>query len=195
MPLEREQRLVRLDIQSELDGIMPRRNRQRHVLPAPVYSLITHATFIPRSSKADVVALHSARPSEPKGRVIALKVPFFHTSHGAFFRHERTRQATAPRLRPDASAYHQPYYGTRLVRFDIAAELERIPPKHNSHGIVWTAPRYAWITHAAFRPHTTKPDVVTLYSSRPIEPEGRVLKFKVPFVHTAHGVFYRPREA
>lgn len=95
-----------------------------------MYSLITHATFIPRSSKADVVALHSARPSEPKGRVIELKVPFFHTSHGAFFRHgERTRVAPAPRLRPDAGAYPQAYYGTKLVRFEIAAELELIPPK------------------------------------------------------------------
>lgn len=186
MPLERGRRLVRVDIQSELDGILPQRNRQRYVLPAPAYSRITHATFIPRRTAADVVALHSARPSEPKGRVIALKVPLFHTSHGAFFRHsERARQA-----RGDVA----PDYGTRLVRFDIAAELERIPPKRNSHGIVWTAPRYAWITHAAFRPHTTKPDSVTLCSARPTEPEGRVLKFKVPFVHTAHGVFYRPRE-
>ncbi len=80
------------------------------------------------------------------------------------------------------------------MRFDIDSELAWIPPKWNQHGIVWTAPRYSIITHATFRPHKTKPDLITLYSARPITPEGRVLEFVVPFVHTAHGVFYRPRQ-
>ncbi len=87
-----------------------------------------------------------------------------------------------------------PYYGTRLVRLDIASELSGIPPKPNPRGIDWSAPRYAWITHATFRAHRSKPDMIVLHSSRPSAPEGRVLRFKVPFVHTAHGAFYRPRE-
>jgi hypothetical protein len=36
--------------------------------------------------------------------------------------------------------------------------------------------------------------VIALYSARPLAPEGRVLKFKVPFVHTAHGAVFRPRK-
>ncbi len=87
-----------------------------------------------------------------------------------------------------------PDHGTRLVRFDIESELAGIPPKRNKYGIVWTAPRYSLITHATFRPHKSKADVIALYSARPIAPVGRVLKFKVPFVHTAHGAVFRPRK-
>jgi len=49
-----------------------------------------------------------------------------------------------------------PYYGTRLVRFDIASELSGIPLKPNPRGIDWSAPRYAWITHATFNAHRSK---------------------------------------
>ena len=87
-----------------------------------------------------------------------------------------------------------PDHGTRLVRFDIRLELDGIPPTRNPHGIKWTAPRYKWITHATFRAHKNKPDVIELHYARPIEPDGRVLRFIVPFVHTARGVFYRPRK-
>ena len=79
-----------------------------------------------------------------------------------------------------------------LVKFDIDSELAGIPPKWNKHGIVWTAPRYSLITHATFRPHKSKADVIALHSARPPAPEGRVLKFNVPFLHTAHGAFFRP---
>jgi hypothetical protein len=85
-------------------------------------------------------------------------------------------------------------HGTRLVRFDIRRELDGIPPTRNVHGITWTAPRYKWITHATFRAHKNKPDVITLYDARPIEPDGRVLRFIVPFAHTRHGAVYRPRK-
>jgi hypothetical protein len=65
------------------------------------------------------------------------------------------------------------------------------PLEMGSHG-----PRhgYRWITHATFRAHKNKPDVITLYDARPIEPDGRVLRFIVPFAHTRHGAVYRPRE-
>ena len=94
----------------------------------------------------------------------------------------------------------------RLTRFDIASELDGIPPAWNPRGYVWTAPRYAWITHATFRAHSTKPDVIALYSGRPSAAdaeegqegqegqEGRVLRFKVPFLHTTHDVFWRARK-
>ena len=193
-----DHRLVRFDIESELDGIPPRRNRHGYVWTAPRYSRITHYTFIPHRTKADVIALHSARPS---GRAHKFEAPFFHTANGAFFRHPRERTPHGEpgkrpaRSRPKANDEVPADHGTRLVRFNIASELDGIPPRKNRHGYVWTAPRYVWITHATFSPHATKPDVIELYGARPIEPEGRVLQFKVPFVHTAHGVFYRLRRS
>jgi hypothetical protein len=87
-----------------------------------------------------------------------------------------------------------PHHGMRLERFDVRSELQGIPPTRNPMGIIWTAPRYKWITHATFRAHKNKPDVVTLHDARPIEPEGRVLRFLVPFAHTSRGVVYRPRK-
>jgi hypothetical protein len=78
-----------------------------------------------------------------------------------------------------------------LERFDVAAELDPIPPRHNPRGYVWTAPRYSVITHATFRAHRTKPDSIDLHSARPRSPEGRVLRFKVPFIHTTNGAFFR----
>ncbi len=81
-----------------------------------------------------------------------------------------------------------------LERFDIASELDGVPQKHNPHGYVWTAPRYSLITHAAFRARNGKPDVIDLYSEAPVT-GGRVLRFKVPFVHTTGGTFFRPRGA
>ena len=81
----------------------------------------------------------------------------------------------------------------RLERFDIASELDGIPPTYNPRGYVWTAPRYARITHATFRAHRTKPDEIDLHAKRPSSPDGRVLRFKVPFIHTRAGAFFRPR--
>jgi hypothetical protein len=79
-----------------------------------------------------------------------------------------------------------------LKRFDIASELDGVPRKHNPYGYVWTAPRYSLITHAAFRACNGKPDVIDLYSEAPLT-GGRVLRFKVPFVHTTSGTFFRRR--
>jgi hypothetical protein len=78
-----------------------------------------------------------------------------------------------------------------LERFDIASELDGVPQKHNPYGYVWTAPRYSLITHAAFRARNGKPDVIDLHSEAPLT-GGRVLRFKVPFVHTTNGTFFRP---
>jgi len=78
-----------------------------------------------------------------------------------------------------------------LERFDIASELDGVPPTYNPRGYVWTAPRYSRITHATFRAHRTKPDVIHLHTERPTSPEGRVLRFKVPFIHTKSGTFFR----
>ena len=78
-----------------------------------------------------------------------------------------------------------------LERFDIASELDGVPRKHNPYGYVWTAPRYSLITHAAFRACNGKPDIIDLYSEAPLT-GGRVLRFKVPFVHTTGGTFFRP---
>jgi hypothetical protein len=78
-----------------------------------------------------------------------------------------------------------------LERFDIASELDGIPPTYNPRGYVWTAPRYSLITHATFRAHRTKPDEIDLHAERPTSPEGRVLRFKVPFIHTKSGTFFR----
>lgn len=80
-----------------------------------------------------------------------------------------------------------------LERFDIASELDGIPPTYNPRGYVWTAPRYSLITHATFRAHRTKPDEIDLHAERPTSPEGRVLRFKIPFIHTKSGTFFRPR--
>jgi hypothetical protein len=77
-----------------------------------------------------------------------------------------------------------------LERFDIASELDGVPQKHNPYGYVWTAPRYSLITHAAFRARNGKPDVIDLHSEAPLT-GGRVLRFKVPFVHTTGGTFFR----
>ena len=81
-----------------------------------------------------------------------------------------------------------------LERFDIASELDGVPPKHNPYGYVWTAPRHSLITHASFRARNGKPDVIDLYPEAPLvrQSEGRVLRFKVPFVHTTSGTFFRP---
>jgi hypothetical protein len=198
--------LARFDIESELDAIPAKRNRHGIVWTAPVYSRITHATFSPHRTKADVIDLHSARPTAPAGRVIKFDAPFFHTADGAFFRNTRASRPRGERERAVQTTRAEkrsgqrpkddapPDHGTRLVRFNIASELDGIPPERNIHGYIWTAPRYLWITHAAFRQHKAKPDVIALYGARPIEPKGRVLKFIVPFVHTAHGVFYRPHK-
>ena len=81
----------------------------------------------------------------------------------------------------------------KFERFDIASELNGIPTTYNPRGFVWTAPRYSLITHATFRTHRTKPDEIDLHAERPTSPKGRVLRFKVPFIHTTSGAFFRPQ--
>jgi len=79
-----------------------------------------------------------------------------------------------------------------LVRIDIASELDGIPPRWNPKGYTWSAPRFTWVTHAAFRAHRTRPDEIVLFSKDDgPRPEGRVLRFNVPFLHTTRGAFFR----
>ncbi len=113
----------------------------------------------------------------------------------------RESRGSAQSHRPQITALSEPHmHHTRgggsgpLERFDIASELDGVLQKHNPYGYVWTAPRYSLITHAAFRARNGKPDVIDLYSEAPVT-GGRVLRFKVPFVHTTGGTFFRRHAA
>jgi hypothetical protein len=79
-----------------------------------------------------------------------------------------------------------------LEQLDIASALDGVPLRPNPHGYVWTAPRYSRITHAVFSARNGKPDLIDLYSDAPPDKiDGRVVRFKVPFVHTTNGTFFR----
>ena len=78
----------------------------------------------------------------------------------------------------------------------------RAPPAHQRRHTVVVALRddidraSVLAHHARHVPPPQRPrrNVIALYIARPIAPEGRVLKLKVPLVHTAHGAFFRPRK-
>jgi hypothetical protein len=126
----------------------------------------------------------SARPQRPQ--ITALSEPHMHHTRGGG---RGARGPSGPSGPSGASGPSGP-----LERFDIASELDGVPRKHNPYGYVWTAPRYSLITHAAFRARNGKPDVIDLYSEAPVT-GGRVLRFKVPFVHTTGGTFFRRHAA
>ena len=61
----------------------------------------------------------------------------------------------------------------------VASALDGIPPKWNPRGYDWYAPRHILVTHAAFRPHRTRPDEIELFNEdTDVWPEGRVLRFR-----------------
>ena len=78
------------------------------------------------------------------------------------------------------------------LRISVASALDGIPPKRKPKGYDWYAPRHILVTHAAFRPHRTRPDEIELFNEDTrVWPEGRVLRFREPFFHTTHGAFFR----
>ena len=70
-----------------LDGIPPERNPKGYDWYAPRYTLITRAAFRKHRTRPDEIELFNEETrARPKGRVLRFRVPFAHTTHGAFFR-------------------------------------------------------------------------------------------------------------
>ncbi len=135
--------------------------------------------FLGRQDKQ--MRLDIARAGAPLGatglRSLLFSEPHMHHIRGGVRGARGARGPSGPSGPSGASGPSGP-----LERFDIASELDGVPQRVDRVTVLSHHPRGA---------RNGKPDVIDLYSEAPVT-GGRVLRFKVPFVHTTGGTFFRP---